>query len=118
MCIPRRSDTQREPGRIPPAGQGPSQQGLRHPLQHLRRAGGANVAPTEPHADGVCDLGGEDSEKSHGLGQVLPRLRLGGHRGETQPTQRGKRHARRLRGPQKTGRREGDGEHTPCAQNR
>ncbi len=37
--------------------------------------------------------------------------------GGTQLTQRRKRLARRLRGPQKTGHREGDGEHTPCAQN-
>ena len=63
VCIPRRSDSQYEPGHIPPAGQGPSQQGLRHHLLHLRQKGGANVAgPVETHAWRDCGLGGEDSD--------------------------------------------------------
>ena len=48
-------------GELPQSAQEASRQGLRHPLQHLRCAGGATVAPTEPHAYGVCGLGEEDS---------------------------------------------------------
>ena len=63
-------------GALPQSGQGFSRQGLRHPLQYLRRADGATVAPTKPHAYGASDLWGEDAEKPHGLGRVLPCLRL------------------------------------------